>query len=157
MLWVNRLFRFINSNRALVLAGLAMLPLCWHYALGPLLPSYRYAELSSPAAHALVLYDSVLSTVTHIVGPSLVSLYAIVTIRIIPREEYGIPEPLLSFEDFYVFPFPYSYRPYHSFFFWLRRIVSRLDSRSSPHCVLALPPLCYRGYHRGRRYRRVLV
>ena len=136
----------------------AMLSLCSRYALAPLLPSYRDTDLSSPTEHALVLYDSVLSTVTHVIGPSLVSLYAIVTVCIIPREEYGIHEPLLSFVDFGVFPFPYSYHPNHSFLFRLRCIVSRICSRSSPQCVLALPPLCCvaRWYHRGRRYRHVL-
>ena len=66
------------------------------YALALLLPSYPDTELSSPTEPALVLYDSVLSDVTHVIKPFLVSLYAIVTVRMILREEYGIPGPLLS-------------------------------------------------------------
>ena len=64
-----------------------------------------------------MLYDSVLATVTHVIGPSLVSLYAIITVRMISREEYGIPELLLSLEDFDAFPFLYSYRLIILFFF----------------------------------------
>ena len=64
-----------------------------------------------------MLYYSVLSTVTHVIEPSWVSLYAIVTVRMIPREEYGIPEPLLLLEDFDAFPFLYSYRLIILFFF----------------------------------------
>ena len=95
---VNSLFRFVSSDWALGLAGLAlaMLSLRSRYALALLLPSYRDTELSSPTEPALVLYDSALSTVTHVIGPSFVSLYAVVTVGTIPREEYGIPEPLLS-------------------------------------------------------------
>ena len=64
-----------------------------------------------------MLYDSVLSTINRVIEPSLVSLYAIVTVRMIPREDYGIPEPLLLLEDFDAFPFFYSYRLIIFFFF----------------------------------------
>ena len=54
-------------------------------------PSYR-----PPTEPVLVLYDSVFSDVTRVIETSLVSLYAIVTVRMILREEYGTPEPLLT-------------------------------------------------------------
>ena len=68
-------------------AWLDSLSLRSRYVLVLWFPSYRDTELSRPTEPDLVLYDSVPSDVTHVIEPSLVSSCAMVTVRLMLREE----------------------------------------------------------------------